>query len=195
MEYIYEIENFMNSTKCDNIIQRFEKSPYKKRGEMMIGVDESVKKSIDLPISRADMIVEWYDVIDTITDDILKALLKYNEYMSINNLDVSNVITNTIIQSAKVAYPQIQRTDPGGFYAWHHDAYNNRMFTYILYLNDVKEGCGGTTDFWCGKSILPKKGKLLLFPSSLTYVHCGKKLERGVKYIMTGFIHMGKPQY
>jgi hypothetical protein len=195
MEYIYEIENFMNATKCENIIQRFEKSPHKKKGEMLVGVDESFKRSIDLSISRADMIVEWYDVIDTVTDDILKALLKYNEYMSLNNLDVSNVIRNTIIRAAKVAYPQIQRTDPGGFYMWHHDAYNNRMFTYILYLNDVEEGCGGTTDFWCGKSILPKGGKLLLFPSSLTYLHCGKKLEKGVKYILTGFIHMGKPQY
>ena len=73
MEYIYEIENFMNATKCANIIQRFEKSPHKKKGEMMLGLDESFKKSIDLPISREDMLVEWFDVIDTVTDDILKA--------------------------------------------------------------------------------------------------------------------------
>ena len=52
-------------------------------------------------------------------------------------------------------------------------------------MNDVEKDSGGTTDFSCGKIIQPKAGKIIFFPSTWTYYHRGKTLEKGVKYIAT----------
>ena len=60
-----------------------------------------------------------------------------------------------------------------------------KIFTYIIYLNDVEKDSGGTTEFSCGKTIQPKAGKIVFFPCTWTYFHRGKTLEKGVKYIAT----------
>jgi Rps23 Pro-64 3,4-dihydroxylase Tpa1-like proline 4-hydroxylase len=82
--------------------------------------------------------------------------------------------------------------DTGGFYRWHHDSIftaHVRILTYIFYLNDVPVEHGGCTEFLMGKKIQPKKGTLILFPATWTYIHRGKKLEKGNKYIATGFVY------
>jgi hypothetical protein len=93
-----------------------------------------------------------------------------------------------ILIESHVYPPQIQRTEPSEYYHWHHDQSRNshwKLFTYIIYLNDVEEDSGGTTEFSCGKNIQPKVGKIVFFPSTWTYFHRGKTLEKGVKYIAT----------
>jgi hypothetical protein len=56
-------------------------------------------------------------------------------------------------------------------------------------LNDVPVEHGGCTEFLMGKKIQPKKGTLLFFPATWNYIHRGKKLEKGNKYIATGFVY------
>jgi hypothetical protein len=193
-DYIYEAENIIENHICKDIIDRFENDPRKRKGETIGGVSENVKVSIDLPLGLNDELKDdWWDLIIEITDSVRKFLFEnYIPYLKENNLDKNNSIENTICGTT-IGIPQLQKTEKGGFYRWHHDGYLNRVFTYILYLNDVEEGCGGTTDFLCGKSVVPKAGKIVIFPSSLTYIHRGKKLEKGVKYIATSFIYEGDP--
>jgi hypothetical protein len=60
-----------------------------------------------------------------------------------------------------------------------------RMLAFIWYLNDVHEG--GETEFLKGK-VTPKRGSLLIFPCSWTYLHKGNVPVSNNKYIITGWI-------
>ena len=62
-----------------------------------------------------------------------------------------------------------------------------RHITFIWYLNDVNDG--GETAFDGIYKIRPKSGKLVLFPASWTYPHCGKMPLSSDKYIITGWIY------
>ncbi len=84
----------------------------------------------------------------------------------------------------------MQKTKPGEYYKWHHDSLSNknkeRLLSFIWYLNDVH--VGGHTEFIDGTKIKPETGKLLIFPSTWTYVHQGAPPISNTKYIITGWI-------
>ena len=63
---------------------------------------------------------------------------------------------------------------------------SDRALTYILYLNDDYVG-GETQLFYQHKNIKPEKGKLILFPAYFTHMHRGNMIEKGTKYIATGW--------
>jgi len=78
------------------------------------------------------------------------------------------------------------RYDVGGHFNWHIDYVHTeeRICNFIIYLND-HEAC---TEFLNGKKIKPEAGKILLFPTTWTHAHRGQTIEKGNKYIITGFI-------
>ena len=155
-------------------------------GRMAGGEICAVKKSTDVRIYDEP---EWVEEEKYFQVMIRKAMKKYETFLLKMDVDdevkkdISGTLMNSHIQS-----PQIQRTEPGQYYHWHHDQTYPpcwKLFTYIIYLNDVEKDSGGTTDFSCGKIIQPKAGKIVFFPSTWTYFHRGKILEKGVKYIAT----------
>ena len=82
-----------------------------------------------------------------------------------------------------------------GKYVYHndfmidHEKKQNRIITYLWYLNDVIEG--GETTFHSGEiKINPEIGKLILFPACWSYPHCGKMPLSSSKYIITGWIYI-----
>jgi hypothetical protein len=192
MDYILEIDNAVSKEFCEDAISRFENDERKVIGATIGGVDENVKKSIDLPISRSGIRGDWQDVVGEVGKCVNEALLKYQEYTEAEGLDRCLAVYKTV-NNATIGLPQIQKTEKDGFYVWHHDGFLNRILTYILYLNDVEEGVGGTTEFLNRGHIQPKAGKLVIFPANLTYVHRGTKLKEGVKYLITNFIYEGPP--
>ena len=97
------------------------------------------------------------------------------------------------LKKHKSKYIKIQKTSPTqGYHIWHceHDATessNNRLLSWILYLNDVKEG--GETEFlYQSLRFKPKIGTFVLFPAYFTHTHRGNPPLSGVKYISTGWI-------
>jgi hypothetical protein len=188
--YILEIDDVLPRDFCEDVISRFEIDERKTMGSTINGVNEKVKKSVDLGIVLFPK--EWDDVLDKVGNCVNSAIDKYKEHLIENALDRNGAIGKTIKDST-IGLPQIQKTEKNGFYGWHHDGHFNRIFTYIFYLNDVEEGTGGTTEFLCGKIVQPKAGKLVIFPATLTYIHRGTKLKEGVKYIMTNFIYKEEP--
>jgi len=192
MDYIFEIDNVVSKEFCQDAISRFENDKRRVLGATISGVDENVKKSIDLPISMPESRKDWEDVVDEVGGCVNEALLKYQDYVHTEGLDRCFAVHKSVI-NATIGLPQIQKTEKDGFYSWHHDGFLNRIFTYILYLNDVKEGIGGTTEFLNRGHIQPKAGKLVIFPANLAYVHRGTKLKEGVKYLITNFIYEGPP--
>jgi len=200
-DYIIEYPNVISKDLCDEIIDRFEADENIQPGSSGTGVNDT-KISDDLPISCDS---KWKDI-----DDVLyKAFNPYfMDYMDLLCKDAYYSKPNMFHDRGY----QIQRTTPGGHYHWHDDAssepvplpsfvhkesnyevafVNNRIFTYILYLNDRTDQLdnGKTQFFNCGisKSIISEPGKLLLFPASQFWTHRGEELTSGVKYLLTGW--------
>jgi hypothetical protein len=91
---------------------------------------------------------------------------------------------------------QIQRYRKNvGKYIYHNDwnwkIINNnnsyRVLTYLWYLNNVEEG--GETEICVDLKIKPEIGKLIIFPASWLYPHCGRMPISNDKYILTGWIY------
>lgn len=186
MEFIYELDNFISPDVCSRIIDKFENDDNKRDGTTTRGFDKEYKRSTEIRLYRNE---NWVDEINYFEIVLEYARKKYKEYLK--PLDRNNLLEQ-VLDSCYVYPPQIQRTLPGEFYHWHSDAdipTSFKTFTYILYLNDVDEENDGATEFSCGKCIQPKTGKLVIFPSTFTYLHRGQMLKGGVKYIATnGFV-------
>ena len=85
----------------------------------------------------------------------------------------------------------LQKTKPTeGYHDWHSESNNiacaNRTLVWSVYFNDVKEG--GETEFLYQKQkIIPKAGRVLLFPGAFTHLHRGNPPYEA-KYIATGWL-------
>ena len=186
MEFIYECDDVFPVDFCNRVIDKFEKSPLKRTGTTGFATINKQKKSTDIRIYSEP---EWVEEEKYFHDMIRKAMKKYETFLL--KMDVDDEVkkqTSDILTNSHIHPPQIQKTEPGQYYHWHHDqGYppHWKIFTYIIYLNDVEKGSGGTTEFSCGKIIQPKAGKIVFFPCTWTYFHRGKTLEKGVKYIAT----------
>jgi len=188
--YIFEDDEAISPEWCKEVVARFEADDRKMVGATVGGENPKIKQSTDLPI--ASYREEWNDVLMKVTSVIQKGLADYIEYLNSEGLDRYEAIA-ALVKDSCIGFPQIQRTGKDQFYVWHHDGHINRTYTYIIYLKDVPKGVGGTTEFLCGKNVLPKAGKLVIFPSNACYVHRGVKLKKGTKYLLTNFVYEGKP--
>ena len=209
-DLIVEIPNVIDKELCEEIINRFEKDDNKYQGVTGgIGVDTDTKRSTDLMLSEYG---DWADIdeklFQALTDHFKDYLKTYSDIVGFDY---------TKIRSFHDMGYQLQRTNPDEFYHCHHDAnigaiddtlhitdsgrlkiYNReRLFTFILYLNDRTEypEDGRTQFIHCDEitSVIAEAGKLLLFPANTIYTHRGETLENGVKYLMTGWAGFYSP--
>ena len=188
---IWTKSNVLPSDFCNHVIDKFENDIRKRSGVSGYERKEMPqKKSVDLNIS---FLPEWKDEDDIFYNSIKKNFIEYTKHC--NNYygcmdgayvgDEHNIDKNQIDSGY-----QIQRTNPGEYYKWHHDGLIEnkfiRLVTYIWYLNDIKED--GYTEFSNGMKIQPEQGKLLIFPATWTYIHQGFPPKSETKYICTGWI-------
>ena len=190
MEFVRVIENALPNELCKDIIDNFETDPRKNPG--IIGndiVNRDIKKSTDLHISYFD---DWIQLRCRVTEYLTNALRVYfNEIEKNVFRDVElNIISRIFGKNITASGFQIQKYSATGKFVWHTDdsSVEKRLLAYIIYLNTVPKENGGSTDFLNGKSIQPKEGSILLFPSTWSYIHRGNVLKSGEKYIITGFI-------
>jgi hypothetical protein len=87
---------------------------------------------------------------------------------------------------------KVQKIKVGcGYHMWHFETeakeVSNRIFTWMIYLNDVEEG--GETEFlYQHMRVKPKKGTLVIFPAGYTHTHRGNPPLSNTKYIVTGWV-------
>mmetsp|Transcript_12187 Transcript_12187/g.15932 ORF Transcript_12187/g.15932 Transcript_12187/m.15932 type:complete len:458 (+) Transcript_12187:116-1489(+) len=103
-------------------------------------------------------------------------------------------------------YLQILKYEEGEFYEQHHDYIFHhkqrfpgvRVLTVFLYLNDVEEGGGTNFPFLNQTTVLPKRGRVLIWPSVLDSDPNGKDRRTehealpvisGIKYGANAWIH------
>lgn len=187
-KWIYEKENVLTAELCENIITRFENDKLRQHpGGTAGGVVKNIKDTIDLKISVYN---EWRD-IDILINEVL--YIHFELYIEqLKAIKDNKSLMFTFPKKVGDMGYQIQKYKKNeGKYTWHTDNlisnnYRQRLITFLFYLNDIDKG--GETDFHY-KKIIPRAGKLIFFPATWTFPHCGNIPESSDKYIITGWIH------
>lgn len=198
-KYIYINENSLSPALCFDIIQLFEKEENKVIGQVSAGINKQIKDTIDHVIDSNDP--KWYKYHQFLSDELNRNIQKYLKQLNPNDIINNNYqlsdLKYNLFDGKKllIKFFLIQRYIKNtGRYIYHNDFNIDisnkkyRVFTFLWYLNDVHEG--GETMFDGTISIKPTTGKLILFPASWTYPHCGKIPISNNKYILTGWIYV-----
>ena len=178
-DFIYVERDALPKSFCNNVIEKFEQDDRKRQGQVGGGVCLEIKRSSDLSISELDDWKSYDQAFFRCLNNGLKKYLRFLPEEYIKNKALSELGNDT-------GY-QIQRTQPGDHYIWHHDQTTTRLVTFIWYLNDVKDG--GYTEFIDGTRIKPEAGKLIIFPATWDFLHRGVSPKTETKYLCTGWVH------
>lgn len=196
--YVYEIRNNLSNEMCESIINKFkEEEELHYDGSTLGGFNPSVKKTkeinITLSCGRSKF---WKEIDEKLSIKLTQSLKEYAEFINKNALN--NILMFTITENGykinDTGYQIQEYKKNEGHYEWHLDSSpgdgnkntNRRMIAFIWYLNTVD--VGGETIFSNGK-IKAEKGKLLLFPTTWTYLHRGNIPISDDKYIITGWLY------
>ena len=190
-ELIWVKEKSLSQDFCNQAINKFETDPYRKAGEVDQNnprIDKDLKITIDTTITHN---IAWREEDEVLYKALGNALYEYEIHLQKTSSGKWNLHPSDGYQVKDTGY-MVQKYEPNGFYNWHHDWCMNegwsRIYTYIWYMNTIKEEDGGWTEFIDGTRIQPKVGSILLFPATWTYVHRGYTT-KVPKYIVTGWIY------
>lgn len=186
-DFIWVVDNCLDTSTCQEIINAFENSPDKFDGKVRsvegVVTDTETLKCTSVGITSNPSLQH---IDKTISNSLSKYIVSYvQETNKMYGLDA----INPTVQDTGY---KVTKYNPGdGWFGWHHDmcAYDNgqiRVAGIIIYLNDVTEG--GETEFKFGNIIKPKMGRVAIFPASWQYVHRGRIPTSNEKYIITSFI-------
>ena len=178
-DFIYIQKDALPKSFCDNVIQKFELDDRKRQGQVGSGVRLDIKRSCDLSITGKEDWKSYDEAFFKSLNNALKEYLRFipEEYIQFKALGRFEDDTGY----------QIQKTQPGDYYIWHHDQTTSRLVTFIWYLNDVKDD--GYTEFIDGTRIQPEAGKLIIFPATWDFLHRGVSPKTETKYLCTGWVH------
>lgn len=187
MNFVKTFSNSLGESMCKHIISIFDKNQELQfPGVTLGGINEHEKKTRDVISISLQTNPEWMLLEPLLRKELNVKLERY--FYELNDTKfVSNPPSNMSDRGF-----QIQKYNANdGFYRFHHDSFieneKHRVLTFLWYLNNVTEG--GETEFYEGTKVIPETGKLLIFPSTWTYVHRGNMPISNDKYIMTGWIY------
>ena len=184
------MRNVFTSEQCQLFIDYHEQSPDKISGlvfNSMTGLMEvytELKNTTDVPLPDRDATSRRPR--KTFYEGVEKVHMEYKKHMS----GIEKLCGIGYLDMGYPTIPQIQRTDKGGHFDWHSDmADADRLLAVILYLNDIDEENGGSTEFNSGRKVQPERGKVIIFPVTDLHLHKGNTILNGPsKYIITTFI-------
>jgi hypothetical protein len=190
MEFIYEIPNVLSKETCEELIERFLKDDKKHPSTVSGGqTDHDVRKSTNLWIGPDEE--RWRDTAKEMFEIFVSGLDKYGHHLVDNNYITFSTGSRLFGKELRFESPFINQSLEGDYYHWHTDDFTkqhdkpSRLFSCLIYLNTLEDNQGGCTEFMCGKKVRPEQGKLLIFPSTWTYVHRGAEVKNGgVKYTL-----------
>jgi hypothetical protein len=199
-EFICEFPNSIPDMLCEDIINMYEIEQDRiYEGIVHSGLRKEIKDTTDLGINKQDD--KWLKIEKFLYNELGRC---YKEYVKKINKEFSfddSVFENTnnsykmLDDNCFVHSFMIQKYNKGvGKYIYHDDftvdysENSYRTVTFLWYLNTIEHG--GTTDFLNGKvQIKPERGKLVLFPASWCFPHCGRTPLSDDKYIITNWFY------
>ena len=184
-DFIEIYDNALPDEWCDNYIKFFDTNKnFQYSRDILYG--EKYKQTL-VEDNAIDMLsnlqnLNLYSTMKPFMNFFWPCYEKYVEKYSI----LKNMARQNVYQL------KIQKTEPSqGYHVWHAEKMernqSQRVAVIMCYLNDIIEG--GETEFlYQHKRIQPKKGRILIWPSSFTHTHRGNPPLSGSKYIITGWI-------
>ena len=184
-------DNALDASQCEYIIDLFEHAELFEGNVISNGavkVDVTAKKAWEFDVSGIDDSManasEWRAVERLMTSVTLKYLLKYEE--------ANSAIRGLKNPLAEEGFRMRRYHEADEHHTYHIDSGQEgraptRVLAAIIYLNEAVKG-GETVFLNQGKAVVPKCGRVLFFPSAFTYVHAGKRVTEGKKYIVTSMI-------
>ncbi len=166
----YVIKNFISPQTCDEIINESEE--YSKLHGW------SKDRHDDYPTTDNEITKKW-SFYQFLTEKIKKELYPY--YESFYKIDSSKLKIDDLFA---VKYDGDNKNSQK-LLKEHEDG---SEFSFIIALNDDYSG-GGTRFVKNNKIIKLKKGDIVIFSGQTT--HEGLKVTKGLRYILTGFLHYG----
>ena len=193
MELIKIYDSKLTDIFCKQIIDLFE-LPDTPKSPGVIGnqrrLDLNVKHTLDYKIqSIISPESQWYG-IDSLINSVLSPTI--SDYIAELNTNIPFINARELVDTGF----QIQKykANEGHYQLYHNDfaifdkdPQFYRLITFIFYLNTVDEG--GETEFWGKYKVKPVAGRLVIFPASWTYPHCGLMPISHDKYIITGWLY------
>jgi hypothetical protein len=199
-KYIYINKISLSKEVCSDLITLFEDEDRKYDGVTQGGLQKNIKDTKDFVIPENEL--KWYKYYHLFHNELTRNLQMYlnklNENPSFKNENQNTTNIYKHFKDSKISHSvfMLQRYIMNeGKYVYHHDfsvdhkKQKNRIITYLWYLNDVEEG--GETDFPdINIKMKPETGKLVLFPATWDFPHCGKMPISSNKYIVTGWLYI-----
>ena len=179
--YIEIYDNAFNKKECDILINQFEKfTPT--TGMTGMGFTPHIKQCLQLD----DTFLSDGSIISNIVKPILiRYVDKYNQ-------QYSKLLERTGPWKYNDNYSfQKYETEDDGYKAWHteHGAgeeASHRILAWMMYLNDAKSG----TEFMQYPTVRARMGRCVIWPAGWTHVHRGVIPNKGLKYIITGWVSL-----
>eukprot|EP00546_Thalassionema_frauenfeldii_P019754 CAMPEP_0178903498 /NCGR_PEP_ID=MMETSP0786-20121207/5186_1 /TAXON_ID=186022 /ORGANISM="Thalassionema frauenfeldii, Strain CCMP 1798" /LENGTH=439 /DNA_ID=CAMNT_0020574867 /DNA_START=24 /DNA_END=1343 /DNA_ORIENTATION=- len=188
--WVITLDNFLTDEECELLIK--------------LGEEEGYEQSMDVGPKKFDGSYEGYKNSRRTSTNAWCQEDCYKEIQKKTDI-VSKMENLTAIPDANAEYLQMLRYEVGQFYRQHHDYIGHhtkrqegvRILTVFLYLNDVEEG-GGTNFPKLDVTVMPKRGRVLLWPSVLDEDpnskdprtdHQALPVEKGIKFGANAWMH------
>ena len=184
-------KNFIGCWKIEDqklfsgMIDFFEKNVHlQSKGVTGFGHNEESKKTTNINIDPLFLKKEKFNMFNDYFEELYKC---YNDYKQ-----QWPFLTKT---NSELDIPTftLQKYNPGDHFSLIHCERNStltmhRVFAWMTYLNDVE--VGGKTNFpRLDYAVSPKRGRILIFPSTWQYRHSGMPPESDKKYIVGTYLH------
>lgn len=171
---------------CDSLVDYFEKNAGVQRpGFVGSGViDTSFKQSLDISMTPKEIGKPENEIFGKYFEQLNQCFWDY--------LDEWEFL-KTFLDTVHIGKFNIQKYNDGGHFGGLHSERTalvnaHRVLVWMTYLNDV--AAGGETEFpHFGLKVRPTRGKTLIWPAEWTHAHRGCVVQRGPKYIITGWMH------
>ena len=185
-ELILEFNDLIPEKWCDLIVDWFHANgDLQKLGEVVDDYDNQ-EVVLDFKIAMQSIVpfeTPMFDLITKINHMAYDKVLEKLPLAPKENIYFRDYSVRIYEKSKGIFKPHVDQ---------HSGATSTRIFTIILYLNDVEEG--GETEFiTLNKKVKPQKGKVLVFPSNFMFPHGGNIPISNSKYIATSFLNFKPP--
>lgn len=176
----------LTESQCAAIIALFERSPLFEGNLLSAGkivVQPEHKKVWEFDISGTPSSAEWAAVDRMATQVLIKHLHLYEEL----NPAVKNLRNPLGDEGWRMKRYVGDGTEHHAYHADHgHEqpGMPGRVMAVLLYLSEPEVG-GETVFFNQGVAVKPRCGRLVIFPTSYTHVHAGRRVYKGRKYSLS----------
>ena len=180
MQFILEMVDAFPKQSCINIIDFFEKNSHLQYpGEAGSTVLDNLEITLDIDFTNPNP--NGFGLENTLEN----ALREYKNKFPLIDTSLSKW----------AVYPscQIMRYQPNQHYhrvhCEHDGANTGRVFAWMIYLNDIKDG-GGTHFMHQNFTAKPVTGNFYIWPAGWTHMHYGVNAPSETKYIITGWVNL-----